>query len=108
MADRCLPVVDFSYWLARNGAHDDGFDGVLLESLLQGNGIDNRCEHAHMICRNFANAEGFAVNAAKDIAAANNDSCFNAGVDEIFDPTCDLPARVACHAVLVFAHEGLS
>ncbi len=61
-----------------DGAHHAGEDVLLFQSVLQGQGIDDRGEHAHVVGGYAVHLLGLLGNATKEVAAANHDGDFNA------------------------------
>ena len=61
-----------------DGRLDAGFDAVLLKGVLQGQGVDNGGEHAHVIAGGPVDAGAFPFHSAKDIAPAYYDDHLNA------------------------------
>src|SRR4029077_19857843 len=65
-----------------DGAHQAGEAAVFFERVLEGEGVYDGGEHAHVIAGGAVDGERFLAGAAEDVAAADHDGDVDAqGVD---------------------------
>ncbi len=83
-------------------------DAVLLERVLQGQGVDHRRQHAHVVAAGAIHAARAGGQAPEDIAAANHDGRLDTEVLDVFDVPGDLGGDGRVDAVLLLAHQGFA
>ena len=69
----------------RNGALDARGDAHFFEAIHEREGVDDGGEHAHVIARGPVDAALGALEAAEDVAAADDDADFDAEVGDLFN-----------------------
>jgi len=80
-------------------------DALLLERVLQSQGVDHRGEHAHVVGSRAVHALGARGDTAKDIAAANHNRRFDAHALNFSDVPGDLCGYGRIDAVALRAHQ---
>ena len=93
-----------------NGPHfdrrDDARDDVLLfERVLQGQGVDDRRQHAHVVGGRPVHAARARRDATKDVAAADDDGGLDTHALDFGDVLGDLGGDGRIDAVVLRAHE---
>ena len=63
-----------------DGAHDATVHAGLLEGVLQGEGVDDGGEHAHVVSLGAVHAISRTLDATVDVAATDYDSDLDAGL----------------------------
>ena len=54
--------------------HDAAMQATLFDCVLQGDGVDDGGEHAHVVCGDAVHVDGLLGYSAKEIAAADDDA----------------------------------
>jgi hypothetical protein len=67
-----------------NRAQEARDHALLFQSVLQGEAVDHRCQHAHVVAGSAVDGQGFLARAAEDIPSAHNDRHFDAQVAYLF------------------------
>jgi hypothetical protein len=73
----------------------------MLERILEGEGIDDRGEHAHLVRGRTVHPAGFVLAAADEIAGADYDREFNAERGDFLDFESDVGERVEIDAAVL-------
>ena len=94
--------------LHADGGEQAGLHAFALEGVLQGHGIDDRGEHAHVVGLNAVHALGGAFHAAEDVSTADHDGDFDAVGIGGFDLFGVLFEHVAVDAVALFTEKGFA
>src|SRR5271167_4647746 len=98
----------FGNLLHGDGAEDASEDAGFLEGILQGEGVDDRGQHAHVVAGGAIDFEAFLTGTAEDIAAANHDGDFHAQFVNLFYLVGDFADGVAVDAEALRALEGFA
>ena len=61
--------------------HDAAVQAALLDGVLQGDGVDDGGEHAHVVCGDAVHVDGLLGHSAKEVAAANDDANLDTKLD---------------------------
>jgi hypothetical protein len=87
-----LPVPAARMTMRLNGCHDARLAAEGFETVLQGEGVDDSGEHAHVVGCRFLNARmsAFELRAAENIAAADDETNLAAGIGSLLDLSGDL------------------
>src|SRR5208282_2870333 len=80
----------------------------MFERVLQGEGVDDRREHAHLVRGRPVHAPRLVFTAADEIAGADYDRKLDAEVADFLDFERDVGERVEVDAVLMFGGERLA
>ena len=96
-----------------DGAHLDGrdharHDALLLERVLQREGVDDRGEHAHVVGGGAVHPARAGREAAEDVAAADDDGGLDAEGLNLADVAGDARGDRGIDAELLLAHEGFA
>ena len=76
--DRAAPDERLGHGAHLDRGHHAGDDAVLLERVLQSQGIDDGCQHAHVVSRGPVHPTGAGCEASEDIASADDDGSLDA------------------------------
>lgn len=85
MADSPAADIRFSDLLHVDSRLDAGSDAVLFHGVLEGQGIHDRSQHAHVVCRDAVHAFSRTGQAAPDVAAADDDGDLDAELIDFDD-----------------------
>ena len=89
-----------------DGCHHAGDHPLLLESVLEGQRVDHRRQHPHVVGGRAVHATGARRDAAKDVAAADHDGRLDAHVPESSATSRgDLRRDGRVDPVVLLAHE---
>src|SRR5271157_941384 len=77
VADCTAPDKRLGHLVHLDGAHHARPDALFLQRILQGQGIDDRGQHAHVIGGNAVHGLGLLGHAAEEVAAAHYDRDLN-------------------------------
>ncbi len=88
--------------------HDARLHAGRLQGVLQGQGVHDRGQHAHVVAGGPVHALGGRGQAPEDVAAADDDGDLHAAVDRGADLLRDEHARLRVDAVLARAEERLA
>ena len=91
-----------------DGGHDARDDALLLERVLQREGVDDGRQHAHVVGRRAVHAAGAGRQAAEDVAAADDDGGLDAEALDLADVARDARGDRRIDAELLLAHEGFA
>ncbi len=99
-------------WL-RDSPHLDGGryprdDSDMLERVLEGERVDHRGEHAHVVGRGALHALGAGREPAEQVAAADHDGGLHAHPLYLADVFCDLSRHAGIDPERLLSHEGLT
>src|SRR6516225_7570151 len=94
MADGASADVWLGDLIHEYGGHDAAGHVMALNGILQGNGIDDGGEHAHVVGADAVHFAGLLGHAAKEITAAYDDADLHAQSTDLNDLAGDL-----CNAV---------
>ena len=81
---------------------------VLLERVLQRQGVDDRGQHAHVVGGGAVHAAGAGRQAAEDVAAADDDGRLDAEALNLADVARDARGDRRIDAELLLAHQGFA
>ena len=101
--DGLVAHVILGHRLHRRGRKDLRLDALLLDEHRQGEGVDHRREHAHLVAVDAVEALSGALQAAEDVAAAVDDGNLQPGLRG----RCDFLRRLA-EAVRIESLSGRS
>ena len=76
----------------RYGRHDSRLQSDRFQRVLHRQGIDDRCQHPHVMGRRFVDQRirSGKLGSAKDVSAADHNGDLAAGLMSLFDLTSDL------------------
>src|ERR1700722_11854707 len=66
--------VGLGYLVHLDRRHDAAMQAALLDGVLQGDGVDNGGEHAHVVCGDAVHVDGLLGYSAKEVAASDDDA----------------------------------
>ena len=94
-------------------AHFDGSqhprrDAVVFKRILQGQRVDHRGQHTHVIAGRAVHAAGAGGQAAEDVAAANHHRCLDTERLNFGDVLGDSGGNRGIDPVVLVAHEGFA
>ena len=91
-----------------DGGDHAGDDALLLERVLQRQGVDDRGQHAHVVGGRAVHAPGAGGDAAEDVAAADDDGGLDAQALDFGDIVGDLRRHGRIDAEVLLAHQGFA
>ena len=91
-----------------NRRHHAGKDALLFQSILQGQRVDHRCQHAHLIGGDAVHFLGLLGHAAKEISAADDDGDVNAQRLHIRQFGRNFVDSQGIHAETLIGRQGLT
>ena len=96
-----------------DGAHLDGrhharHDALLLERVLQRQGVDDRRQHAHVVAGGAVHPARAGGEPPEDVAAADDDGGLDAERLDLLHVVRDLRRDGRIDAVLLLAHQGFA
>ncbi len=107
MADGPAPDVRLRDFVHGDGAHDPGLDAGFLESVLEGQGVHDGCQHADVVAGGAIHPASGSGQPAKDVPATDHDPDLDAGAVDLGYLGGDEGAEVGSDAVLATAEESL-
>ena len=108
MANGAATDIGLRHFAHLNGSLHPGIHILLLQGILQGKGIHNGCQHAHVISRSAIHALRAAGQAAPDIAAAHNDCHIYAAVADLLHLGGDILHHFRIDAKALGSCQGLA
>ena len=108
MADRAAPDVGLGDLAHLDGAHDAAVHAVALEAVLEGEGVDDGGEHAHVVALGAVHARGGPGEAAEDVAPAHDDGDLHAGLPDGLDLLGEALRDRGVDAEGLLPHQGLA
>ena len=84
MTDRATPDVILTDLVDLQRRHDAGMGADALESILESQRIDDRCQHPHVVAGDPIHSGPGKARAAENIAAANHDAQLHAESHDFF------------------------
>ena len=91
-----------------DGAHHAAIHAVLLKAVLQGQRVDDRGEHAHVVALRAVHALRGALDATIDVTAAHDHGNLDAVVIGGLDCLRDALRNRRIDAEVTLAHQGLA
>src|SRR5512139_2901953 len=105
MADGPAANEWFRHLAHRNGRLDPGLPSSALEGILEGNSIDHRSQHAHVVCRAALHAVRGGGHSPEDIAAADDHGNLDAEEIQLPDLFGNSGGYLGADAIGRIAHE---
>ena len=95
-------------WFMKTARHHAALHAALLQRVLQGNGVDHRRQHAHVVGGHAVHFFRLLGHSAEEIAAADYDADFHAQPVDIGDFVGDFSDLVGVQAELVLPRQCFS
>ena len=108
MADGAAADVGLGDLAHGDGAHDAAVHAGVLEGVLKRERVHDGREHAHGVALGAVHAAGGHLDAAEDVAAADDDGDLDARVVDRADLVGQAGRNGGIDAELLAAHEGLA
>src|SRR5262249_31093987 len=105
MPDGATPNVRFGEFLHPDGGHDPRVDALALEHILNGERVDHRAEHAHVVGGDAVEACFGEERSANDVAATDDESEAGARLRDGDDFVGESADGVEVEAESLFAGE---
>src|SRR5262245_45461009 len=108
MADGAAPNEHFRYLAHFNRRLDSGENVDLFESVLKGQGIDDRGQHAHVVGRNAVKTLCAGSESSKNISPADDNGDLNSEAMDLFDFVGDAKNDLGVDAEALISHQSFA
>jgi hypothetical protein len=108
MANRAAPDVHFGDLSHLDGRLHSGMDFEFFEGILQGERIDDSCQHSHVIGRNTIKSLRAGGKSTENVSAPNDDTDFDTQVMNVSDLRGDSLDDLRIDTESLIAHQSFT